>query len=190
MCDKELLLAISTTNCQPPIGRPSTGIWRRAPTAVRRSTACAARAAHLTSWAPPEPDLGFQIVRSATAGRVARALVARVARVGPCGGGGAHAGGVGRHRERRGQGRGRRDRRAHGMEPRRDWRRHRPRPTLGRASASDVQRVEARLKELEGQLAARPAAALVPAASSAGCRTPRSSASCDSGERERATPAR
>jgi Putative zinc-finger len=117
--------------------------------------------AHLTSWTPPEPDLGFQVVRSATpaaprrwwhaspawglaaAAVLVAAVSAAIANVEVRVGGDGIVVRTGWNRDATGAAQAPAD--------------------LAR-SASDVQRVETRLKELESQLAARPAAAVVPAA--------------------------
>lgn len=112
---------------------------------------------HLTSWAPPEPDLGFQVVRSATPiaspsrwwrvspawGLAAAALLvvaasAAIANVEVRFGGDGVVVSTGWNR---GAG-------ATGAVP----------VLSAGASVSDLQRVEARMVELEGRLAARPAA--------------------------------
>jgi anti-sigma factor RsiW len=120
---------------------------------------------HLTSWTPPEPDLGFQIVRSARPvvsparwwraspawGLAAAALLtvavsAAIANVEVRFGGDGVVVRTGWNRDATG---------APGQAP----------TVLATAAStsSDIKRVEARLKELESQLAARPTAAAVPA---------------------------
>jgi hypothetical protein len=117
--------------------------------------------AHLTSWTPPEPDLGFHVVRSATpavsprrwwhaspawglaaAAILVAAVSAAIANVEVKVGGDGIVVRTGWNRDATGAGQA---------------------PADLATSASDVQRVETRLKELESQLAARPAAAVMPA---------------------------
>jgi hypothetical protein len=121
---------------------------------------------HLTSWTPPEPDLGFHVVRSAKPvasperwwraspawGLAAAALLtvavsAAIANVEVRFGGDGIVVRTGWNR----------DSGAPGQSP----------AVLARAASTstsaDVQRIEARVKELQSQLAARPAATAVPA---------------------------
>ena len=112
---------------------------------------------HLTSWAPPEPDLGFEIVRSAEAG--AGTVVAHVAGLGSGGGGRPDAGSGCGDRQHRNQGRRRRRRRPDRLESTCTGRAVADRSQSTAVTATDLgalqQRLEARVKELEGQLAAR-----------------------------------
>ncbi len=117
--------------------------------------------AHLTSWTPPEPDLGFQVVRSAKPAASSRrwwhaspawglaaaalltvAVSAAIANVEVKVGGDGIVVRTGWNRDAAGAGQV---------------------PADLAKSAFDVQRFEARLKEFESQLAARPAATVVPA---------------------------
>lgn len=119
--------------------------------------------AHLTSWTPPEPDLGFQVVRSAKPaasprrwwhgspawGLAAAALLtvavsAAVANVEVKVGGDGIVVRTGWNRDATGAGQG-------------------PGVLSTTVSAADVERVETRVKQLESQLAARPAGTVVPA---------------------------
>lgn len=160
MCDKELLLSY---------------LYDELPSSDRRAfdrhlASCADCRAdvdglrgtrtHLTSWTPPEPDLGFQIVRSAKP----VASPARWWRASPAWGLAAAAlltvavsAAVANVEVRFG---------SDGMVVRTGWNRDAaaPSPTVLATSASttDVQRVEARVTQLESQLAARPEGALVP----------------------------
>ena len=106
MCDKELLLGylydeLPTSDRQAFDRHLATCADCRAEVDGLRGTR-----AHLTSWAPPEPDLGLSGRARPEAGRVAAALVAHVACLGPCRGGAPHRGRVRGHRQPRSQGRG------------------------------------------------------------------------------------
>ena len=163
MCDKELLLDYLYGELEPSARE----------TFDRHLTSCAECRAevdglrgtrvHLASWAPPEPDLGFQIVRGA---KVTPMPAPRTWRPSPVWPGGWRAVGVaasrpGSHRRRErhdGANQGGRDGRAR-------CRVH------GRADA-EVQAIAARLTDL-GRGAARPTAAVVPASTTAGGRSMR-----------------
>ena len=75
---------ISTTSSTPPTGGRSRRISRRARSAATSWPACGRRAGRSASWAPPEPDFGFRIVRGAAA-PAAGAAVPHLAGVGPRG---------------------------------------------------------------------------------------------------------
>jgi anti-sigma factor RsiW len=161
MCDQELLLSylydeLPTTDRQAFDRHLASCADCRAEVDGLRGTR-----AHLTSWTPPEPDLGFQVVRSAkpatsprrwwhaspawglaAAAVLVAAVSAAIANVEVRVGGDGIVVRTGWNRDATGAAQAPAD--------------------LAR-SASDVQRVEARLKELESQLAARPAATVVPA---------------------------
>ena len=135
---------------------------------------------HLTSWAPPEPDLGFQVVRERDAGRVAVAVVAASPAWGLAAAAllvvAASAAIANVEVEVRAatasssapDGAAAPRRRGPGARSRR-WR-------VGRA---DLQRVEARLAELEGRLRSRRRPRRSGASGRrAGCPMPRSFASC------------
>ena len=161
MCDQELLLSYLYDEL-PAADRQSFD-RHLASCADCRSEVDGLRGtrAHLTSWTPPEPDLGFHVVRSATpavsprrwwhaspawglaaAAVLVAAVSAAIANVEVRVGGDGVIVRTGWNRDATGAGQAPAD--------------------LARSS-SDVQRVETRLKELESQLAARPAAAIVPA---------------------------
>jgi anti-sigma factor RsiW len=115
---------------------------------------------HLTSWAPPEPDLGFQVVRNATPA----APLARWWRASPAWGLAAAAllvvavsAAIANVQVKFGP---------DGVVVSTGWNRAAPAgavPVLAAgASISELQRVEGRIAELEGRLAARQAATLTP----------------------------
>jgi anti-sigma factor RsiW len=162
MCDKELLLAY----LYDELAASDRQAFDRhlASCAECREEADGLRGtrAHLMSWAPPEPDLGFQIVRSARP----IAPPARSWRPMPAWGLAAAAvltlavsAGIANIEIRNG---------SDGLVVRTGWNRGAaavataPVVLSAGPSAADVQRVEARLKDLEGRLAARQAATLVP----------------------------
>ena len=162
MCDQELLLSylydeLPTSDRQAFDRHLASCADCRAEVDGLRGTR-----AHLTSWTPPEPDLGFHVVRSTTpavpprrwwhaspawglaaAAVLVAAVSAAIANVEVRVGGDGIVVRTGWNRDATGAAQAPAD--------------------LAR-SASDVQRVETRLKELESQLAARPAATVVPAA--------------------------
>jgi Putative zinc-finger len=166
MCDKELLLSYLYDEL-PSFERQAFD---------RHLTSCADCRAevdglrgtrtHLTSWTPPEPDLGFHIVRSAKP----VASPARWWRASPAWGLAAAAlltvavsAAIANVEVRFG---------ADGIVVRTGWNREVTSTpgqspavlaTAASTSSSDIKRVEARLKELESQLAARPIATAVPA---------------------------
>ncbi len=167
MCDKELLLGYIYDELTPS---DRQGFERHlASCAECREEAGGLRGTrtHLMSWAPPEPDLGFQIVRSA---RPIEAP-ARRWRVAPAWGLAAAAvltlaasAGMANVEVKVG---------SDGIAMRTGWNRgaagEQAQAAQIAASTSALQKVQARLNELEGQLAARPAtAALVPASAAAG----------------------
>jgi hypothetical protein len=167
MCDKELLLDYLYGELEPSARE----------TFDRHLTSCAECRAevdglrrarvHLASWAPPEPDLGFQIVRGAKVtpmpapptwrpspvwGLAAAALLmlavsAAVANLDVTVG-------------------------ANGMTVRTGWNRTAA-PAVASTSAptAEMRAIAARLTDLEAQIAARPTAAAVPASTTAGGRS-------------------
>jgi hypothetical protein len=164
MCDKELLLGYLYDEL-PPSDRQAFD---------RHLASCAncreevdglrGTRTHLASWAPPEPDLGFEIIRSA---KPARGAAPRPWwRVSPAWGLAAAAlltvaasAAIANVEVRFG---------GDGVVVRTGWTRgdapgQVPADLAGQTSTSEVQRLEARLKALEGQLAARQPAAVVPA---------------------------
>ena len=162
MCDKELLLAYLYDELAPA---DRQGFDRHlASCAECREEVGGLRGTrtHLMSWAPPEPDLGFQIVRSAKPAE----RPARWWRASPAWGLAAAAvltlavaAAIANVEIRNG---------SDGLVVRTGWNRGAaPRATepvvlSAGPGAVELQRVEARVKELEGQLAARQAATLVP----------------------------
>jgi hypothetical protein len=164
MCDKELLLGYLYDEL-PPSDRQAFD---------RHLASCAdcreevdglrGTRTHLASWAPPEPDLGFEIIRSAKPAR--GAAPGPWWRVSPAWGLAAAAlltvaasAAIANVEVRFG---------GDGVVVRTGWNRgdapgRAPADLAARTSTSEVQRLEARLKELEGQLAARQPAAVVPA---------------------------
>ena len=166
MCDKELLLAylydeLPASNRQAFDQHLVSCVDCREEVEGLRGTR-----AHLTSWAPPEPDLGFHIVRSATPPATI-STPARWWRVSPAWGLAAAAlltvavsAAIANVEVTFG---------GDGVVVRTGWNRGvgpapGPSPTVLQtaASTSEIQRVEARVKELEQLLAARQPA-LVPA---------------------------
>jgi hypothetical protein len=167
MCDKERLLEYLYDELEPSD--------RQA--VVRHLASCAecreeveglrGTRTHLTSWSPPEPDLGFQIVRSV------KALQAPASwwRASPAWGLAAAAlltlavsAAIANVEVRAG---------SDGIVVRTGWNRSAPGEQApaaqSAASTAALHKVEARLKELESQLAARQAAgAPVPASAGAG----------------------
>lgn len=164
MCDKEVLLGYLYDEL-PPSDRQAFD---------RHLSSCAdcreevdglrGTRTHLASWSPPEPDLGFEIIRSAKpAGGAAPGPWWRVS---PAWGLAAAAlltvavsAAIANVEVRLG---------GDGVVVRTGWNRgdapeQVPADLAARTSTSEVQRLEARLKELEGQLAARQPAAVVPA---------------------------
>jgi hypothetical protein len=160
MCDTELLLAYLYDEL--PVSDRHAFDRHLATCANCREEVTGLRGTrtHLTSWAPPEPDLGFQVVRNATPlvspspwwrvspawGLAAAALLvvavsAAIANVQVTFG-------------------------ADGVVVSTGWNRAASAgavPVLATgASISELQRVEARMAELEGRLAARQAATLTP----------------------------
>ncbi len=162
MCDKELLLAYLYDELAPS---DRQGFDRHlASCAECREEVDGLRGTrtHLMSWAPPEPDLGFEIVRSAKPAETP----ARWWRASPAWGLAAAAvltlavaAGIANVEVRNG---------SDGLVVRTGWNRGAtaaataPVVLSAGPSAAELQRVEARVKDLEGQLAARQAATLVP----------------------------
>lgn len=165
MCDKELLLGYLYDEL-PPSDRQ---------TFDRHLTSCAecreeveglrGTRTHLTSWAPPEPDLGFHIVRGAEV-PAREVRPARWWRMSPAWGLAAAAllvlavsAAIANVEVRAGR---------DGIVVRTGWNRatsatgSSPAVLSTGASVAELQRVEARMKELEGRLAARQASTLVP----------------------------
>lgn len=164
MCDQELLLSylydeLPTSDRQAFDRHLASCADCRAEVDGLRGTR-----AHLTSWTPPEPDLGFHVVRNpkpvesprrwwhtspawglAAAALLTVAVSAAIANVEVKVGGDGIVVRTGWNRDVTGAGQATAD-------------------LATSASASKVERVEARLKELESQIAARPAATVVPAA--------------------------
>jgi hypothetical protein len=164
MCDQELLLSYLYDELPAPDRQAFDRHLASCADCRAEMDGLRGTRAHLTSWTPPEPDLGFHVVRSATPavsprrwwhaspawGLAAAALLtvavsAAIANVEVKVGG-------------------------DGIVVRTGWNRdttsvpgQAPADLATSASTSDVQRVETRLKELESQLAARPAAMVVPA---------------------------
>jgi Putative zinc-finger len=163
MCDKELLLGYLYDELTPTDRQVFDRHLASCAACRDEVTGLRGTRAHLTSWAPPEPDLGFEIVRSARPARGAArapwwrlspawglaaaalltvAVSAAIANVEVTFGGDGVVVRTGWSREAMtGQGLVT----ANGAT---------------QASTSQVQRIEARLKELEGQLAARQTAAV------------------------------
>ncbi len=157
MCDKELLLGylyddLATGERKAFDAHLASCANCRDELAGLRSTRTS-----LTAWAPPEPDLGFEIVRGA------KPSASRGAwwRLSPAWGFAAAAlltlavaAAVANLEVRMG---------ADGLVVRTGWGRGTSGPvdqatTLQTVPASDVQKLEARISDLEGQLSARPAA--------------------------------
>lgn len=162
MCDKELLLAYLYDEL-PPSDRQAFDRHLGSCVDCREEVdGLRGTRTHLMSWAPPEPDLGFQIVRSASVA----APPARWWRASPAWGLAAAAmltlaasAGLANVEIRNG---------SDGLVVRTGWNRGAtaaataPVVLSAGPSAAEVQRVEARLNDLEGRLAARQAATLVP----------------------------
>jgi hypothetical protein len=165
MCDQELLLSylydeLPSSDRQVFDRHLATCADCRAEVDGLRGTR-----AHLTSWTPPEPDLGFHVVRSATpavsprrwwhaspAWGLAAAALLTVAVSAAIANVEVRVGGD-------------------GIVVRTGWNRdttgvpgQNPAVLATSATTSEIQRVETRLEQLESQLAARPAATAVPAA--------------------------
>ena len=162
MCDKELLLGYLYDEL-PPSGRQAFDRHLASCAACRDEVSgLRGTRAHLASWAPPEPDLGFEVVRSARPAR--GAAPERWWRLSPAWGLAAAAlltvavSAAIAHVEVTFGG--------DGVVVRTGWNRgvqaagQVPAAAAAAASTSQVQRLEARLKELEGQLAPRQAAAV------------------------------
>ncbi len=158
MCDKELLLGylyddLSAVERKVFDAHVATCADCRDELAGLRSTRSS-----LTAWAPPEPDLGFEIVRGGAKSSASRGAWWRLS---PAWGLAAAAlltlavaAAVANLEVRMG---------AEGLVVRTGWDRGTSGPvdqatTFQTVSASDVQKLEARLKDLEGQVSARPAA--------------------------------
>jgi Putative zinc-finger len=170
MCDKELLLGYLYDEL-PPSDRQAFDRHLAACAECRdEMSGLRGTRAHLASWAPPEPDLGFEIVRSAKPAR--GGAPARWWGLSPAWGLAAAAlltvsvsAAIANVEVTLG---------ADGVVVRTGWNRggapgqgQPPAALAARTSTSEVQRIEARLearlKELEGQLAARQASSVVPA---------------------------
>ncbi len=160
MCDTELLLAYLYDEL--PVSDRQAFDRHLATCANCREEVTGLRGTrtHLTSWAPPEPDLGFQVVRNAAP----VASPSRWWRVSPAWGLAAAAllvvavsAAIANVEVKFG---------ADGVVVSTGWNRAAPAgavPVLAAgASISELQRVEARMAELEGRLAARQAATLTP----------------------------
>ena len=162
MCDKELLLAYLYDEL-PPSDRQAFDRHLASCLDCRGEVdGLRGTRTHLMSWAPPEPDLGFQIVRSA---RLAE-TPARWWRASPAWGLAAAAvltlavsAAVANVEVRFG---------SDGLVVRTGWNRDATAATMAPVvltagpSAEQLQGVEARMKDLEDRLAARQAATLVP----------------------------
>jgi len=164
MCDQELLLSylydeLPSSDRQVFDRHLATCADCRAEVDGLRGTR-----AHLTSWTPPEPDLGFHVVRSTTPAESPR----RWWQVSPAWGFAAAAlltaavsAAIANVEVKVG---------GDGIVVRTGWNRdttsvpgQNPAVLTTSASTSDMERIVARVKQLESQLAARPAATAVPA---------------------------
>jgi anti-sigma factor RsiW len=162
MCDKELLLGYLYDELAPSDRQAFDRHLASCAECREEVDGLGGTRTHLMSWAPPEPDLGFQIVRSAKP--AARDVPpARWWRASPAWGLAAAAmltlavsAAIANVEVRAG---------SDGIVVRTGWNRRAtgaPGQTpaaQSAASASELQKVEARLKELESQLAARQTAA-------------------------------
>jgi anti-sigma factor RsiW len=160
MCETELLLAYLYDELPVSDRQAFDRHLATCATCREEITGLRSTRTHLTSWAPPEPDLGFQVVRNATRA----APLARWWRPSPAWGLAAAAllvvavsAAIANVQVKFGP---------DGVVVSTGWNRAAPAgavPVLATgASISELQRVEGRIAELEGRLAARQAATLMP----------------------------